>query len=231
MSEWINAGESWPSHPNSEWRKTLGLARSAGWSFMKYRGHSYGAVTCDPDADHDRCFETIFSTAVGSEGRARTLRRKIERCRHRRGPLPTIEAVTIRLERIRSVVDAAGRCLDADEHRGRARDLLGEAAAGVDEEERLLDEAQDQEDQALDLMRQVRDLTSAEGLLVVVEMSAPLHAVEGLLAEAGAGLDAVDKEVEQLIQGTRLQGARRRELRDQCQALRAAIEYYRGELL
>jgi hypothetical protein len=83
---WLGPSDDWPTHPRSEARKKLKLARDIGWSF-KPGGH-FGSIRCPYPAHHsgpERCILLIHKTSGPQDGSiaARKIQQKIARCQKR----------------------------------------------------------------------------------------------------------------------------------------------------
>lgn len=135
----------WPQHPSPEWRKTLDMARKAGWLLDKHSDHSWGRITCNPDLPRDeRCGETVFSTGSGTENVARSTRRKIDRCSHGKQLSESstapgdLEAAKKHLCKADRLVIAARQLLFVDQKTQEVEELLSQAEICADSAESLV---------------------------------------------------------------------------------------------
>jgi len=162
LVEWYGPDDSWPRHGRDYFRASLKYARAAGWWLGKFEAHAFGKVVCDRDLSADsRCEFLIFSTGSGSESAALELRSIVDRCPHHSSSRHSQTATELAEDLLRQadlLIEAARRCVNADDLRSRAEELLGLAAdaardasdalaSGVPEAE--LDRAVELEDAAL----------------------------------------------------------------------------------
>ena len=201
-------------HQNKEWQETLDLARRFGWSSEKATSHGGLTLTC-PGADPNHKIR-VFSTGKGSEGVARTSRRRIARCEHRdMGDL--LGRAEAALEEAARLLRAARALLDRDDAEQSMLEILELASEQLADAESAFDAANQGFDVASE---QVDELLGAAGINaassdLLSSASSQLRSAELTLR----GLPPKDVTVERL-------GAWLDELRTQRDALLARANRY-----
>ncbi|WP_190988198.1 hypothetical protein [Pseudarthrobacter sulfonivorans] len=135
----------------------MDLARRFGWSSEKATSHGGLTLIC-PSADPNHKIR-VFSTGKGSEGVARTSRKRVGRCEHRdfRDPLGRVETA---LEEAAKLLRAAKALLERNDAQQSMLEILELASEQLADAEAAFDEANQDLDNAQDL---VGELLGAEG--------------------------------------------------------------------
>lgn len=122
---WYGPGDSWPKHRFSWWNEALDRAREAGWHLITFSGHAWGKVVCSRVADEAHQ-KVVSSTGRGNENHARDLVKLIARCQHLRDDAapPDFWHARNLLDTAAMLLDAAERCLDAEQGRAKVEELL-----------------------------------------------------------------------------------------------------------
>jgi len=81
--EWISCDQSWPRHPDKNWRLVIEYARKNNWYFKKYTNHVFAKISCSDNAKAPRCQVTLYSSARGTESFSKIAHKMITRCNHR----------------------------------------------------------------------------------------------------------------------------------------------------
>jgi hypothetical protein len=167
--DWYGPNTTWPRHGRPYFREALNYARDAEWWFGKFQSHGFGKAVCDKDLPPGaRCEFPIFSTGSGSESAALELRLLVDRCPHkvpsdsRASATDVAEAL---LDEADLLIQAAERCINADNLQAAAEELLDLATTAADGATALLSPEEDNLERALGLesaSREERD--AAQGL-------------------------------------------------------------------
>lgn len=68
-------------HSNKEIEAAVRYAEALGWRFEKSQGHAWGHILC-PLHTREGCMVAIWSTPRVAEHHAKTIRRRVDLCRH-----------------------------------------------------------------------------------------------------------------------------------------------------
>lgn len=164
--DWYGPNDEWPEHSKQHFRDALKHARSAGWSFRKFEGHSFGRVVCDRELpNEDRCEYLVFSTGKSSEASARELKSRVDRCPHRKdgAPASAVVIATELLDEAELLIEAAQACMAATDRQARADELLALAAVQAEEAEETLNSALDLDEASRYDRSRANDLAESAG--------------------------------------------------------------------
>lgn len=127
--DWYGPNDTWPRHGRDYFRRALNYARDAGWWFERFSSHAFGKVVCDHDLpEGSRCEFHVYSSGSGSESAAHELRSLVDRCPHKdrsgRARASAVEVATSLLDEADLLIQAGERCMNADNMRAKAEELL-----------------------------------------------------------------------------------------------------------
>lgn len=167
--------DDWPSHPKPWFQDVFKEARARGWSLEKHSNHNTYLLVCPGKV----CEHQVFSTGVGGESAARTIRKRVKRCLHGQPHLvDSLARATELLDSAERLLDAVGTLCERDRANARAETLLGHKDFIEDDVEELLAQADELTREARDVLGALADseagdvvsmagdeLTEARGLL------------------------------------------------------------------
>ena len=231
--DWYGPDDAWPRHGRDYFRAALRYARNARWWLGKFDDHSFGRAICDRDlAPGSRCEFLIFSSGSGSESAARELRDLVDRCPHKVPPgtqrTTAVEEADSLLDQAGILIEAAERCMNANNMQAAAEDLLELATAATETAQEALSGVEKDMNSALELEGQAHEERRA---------AAGLADAGGYSTEAPVEpeplLGAADERVataERRLGPASNTGRRRAQVRERAARTRARIQAMRGQL-